>query len=349
MVRLIDAPGRNITVDRITIQYVPVSQHSWLTANTRDLVGLNPPPTTARVSQNWDTDPDGLTSDPTVYLKVKIGLRMELNHAKEESDHICKSTPHTLSKELFQDLHWEDSLDLAIVPPPHNPECQNCVRRAYQMVRQALEAAKGEDNKDIELGIYKSRRPNQNTRNLSTATKSLWTEAELHGWTLENIPREFRDRSTDPIPEGMFHKLNKDDKMAFVYRVIPNEVSHCTTWKSKLPVILRLSPTHAKLERGIEKYSQVIGERPWQIVTNARTRSRAKGSTDNRYKKTHVIKHQKTGESLDQFMKKEPPTEPQVHVEPPREVDTSQVTYADIVKATPASPPNVTGLTSTQV
>ena len=29
------------------IQYVPESQHSWLTANTRDLVGLNPPPTTA--------------------------------------------------------------------------------------------------------------------------------------------------------------------------------------------------------------------------------------------------------------------------------------------------------------
>ena len=94
MVRLIDAPGRNVTVDRITIQYVPESQHSWLTANTRDLVGLNPPPTTARVSQNRVTDPYGLASDPTVHLKVGASLRMELNHAKEESDHICKSTPH---------------------------------------------------------------------------------------------------------------------------------------------------------------------------------------------------------------------------------------------------------------
>ena len=70
---------------------------------------------------------------------------------------------------------------------------------------------------------------------------------------------------------------------------------------------------------------------------------------DNRYKKTHVIKHQKTGESLDQFMKKEPPTEPQVHVASPQEGDTNQVTYADIVKATPASTPDETGLTSTQV
>ena len=147
----------------------------------------------------------------------------------------------------------------------------------------------------------------------------------------------------------MFHKLNKDDKMAFVYRVIPNEVSHCTTWESRLPVILRLSPTHAKLERGIEKYSQVIGERPWQIVSNARNRSRARDMPDNRYKKTHVIKHRKTGESLDQFMKKEPPTEPQVHVASPQEGDTNQVTYADIVKATPALTPDETGLTSTQV
>ena len=84
-------------------------------------------------------------------------------------------------------------------------------------------------------------------------------------------------------------------------------------------------------------------------MTNARTKSRAKGSTDNRYKKNPVIKHQMTREPLDLLMKKETPTEPQVHAEPPREVDTSQVTYADIVKATPASPPNEAGLTSTQV
>ena len=349
MVRLIDAPGRTITVDRITTQYVPVSQHSWLTANTRDLVGLNPPPTTARVSQNWDTDPDGLASDPTVYLKVKIGLRMDLNHAKEESDHICKSTPHPLSKELFQDLHWEDSLDLAIIPPPHNLECQNCVRRAYQMVRQALEAAKGENNKDIELGIYKSRRPNQNTRHLSKATTSLWTEAELQGWTLDNIPRSFKDRSTDPIPKGMFHKLHKDDRLAFVYRVFPNEVSHCTTEESKLPVILRLSPTHAKLERGIEKYSQVIGERPWQIVSNARNRNRARDMPDNRLRKIHVVKHLKTGETLEKFTKKVSPTEPQELVASPQEEDTNQVTYADIVKTALIPTPDETGLTSTQV
>jgi hypothetical protein len=114
----------------------------------------------------------------------------------------------------------------------------------------------------------------------------LWTEAELQGWTLENIPRAFKDRSTDPIPKGMFHKLHKDDKMAFVYRVFPNEVSHCTTEESKLPVILRLSPTHAKLERGTEKYSQVIGERPWQIVSNARTGSRARDMPDNRSKRS---------------------------------------------------------------
>ena len=70
---------------------------------------------------------------------------------------------------------------------------------------------------------------------------------------------------------------------------------------------------------------------------------------DNRFKKTHVIKHQKTGETLDQFLKKASPTEPQGHVAPPQEEDTNQVTYADIVKTTLIPTPEETGLTSTQV
>ena len=70
---------------------------------------------------------------------------------------------------------------------------------------------------------------------------------------------------------------------------------------------------------------------------------------DNRFKKIHVVKHQKTGETLDQFMKRVSPTEPQDHVASPQEEDTNQVTYADIVKATPIPTPDETGLTSTQV
>ena len=70
---------------------------------------------------------------------------------------------------------------------------------------------------------------------------------------------------------------------------------------------------------------------------------------DNRFKKIHVVKHQKTGETLDQFMKRVSPTEPQDHVASPQEEDTNQVTYADIVKATLVPTPDETGLTSTQV
>ena len=117
------------------------------------------------------------------------------------------------------------------------------------------------------------------------------------------------------------------------------------------PLILRLSSTHAKLERGIERYSQVIGERPWQITTSSRPKSKVKGSYDNRYRKNNVRKphEMEANEPLDLSTRKETPEKLRRHDEPPREVDTSQGTYADIAKTPPTSPSNVTGLTGTQV
>ena len=56
-----------------------------------------------------------------------------------------------------------------------------------------------------------------------------------------------------------------------------------------------------------------------------------------------------TGETMDKFMKRVSPKEPQDLVASPQEEDTNQVTYADIVKATIIPAPDETGLASTQV
>ena len=77
MVHLLDAQGRSIRSVKDRIMYIRKGGHSWVKIDPLDRVSLNPPPTTQRESRNCDTDLEGCIPEPTVQLKVKIGLRLE--------------------------------------------------------------------------------------------------------------------------------------------------------------------------------------------------------------------------------------------------------------------------------
>ena len=143
----------------------------------------------------------------------------------------------------------------------------------------------------------------------------------------------------------------KGDQTAFIYRVIPYGVSHATTKEQTPPLVLRLSATHAKWEMGSDQYSQVIGERPWQIVSNTRNKNKPRVNQDKRYKKNNLHKPQETGANkpLDLSGKGETPDQPLRMPEATRKKATSQKTYADMVKSSPESPPQVTSVSATQV
>ena len=284
MVRLLDARDRRIRSEKVTFIYVPEGSHSGIHIDPLSRIYDNPPPTQRRESRDWDKDPEGRQSPKIVHLKVKICLRWDRpysSRASKQDNHICTAPPHTTKRDLFKYLDRTKGLNVLIIPPSYPAECQNCYRRANNMVRQTLETVKGGKGTETEYGIYKARRGGGITVNLPYAINRLWDEAEEEGWALEGIPHNHRDEATPLLQQSVFKLVSPSDQTVYIYRVDTTNSPVETDWEEEQsPMVIRLSAETIQIEHGRERFSQNMTYPPWQTTAQ-------KDSKQNKKSKVH--------------------------------------------------------------
>ncbi len=289
VIGILQTPTRFLQAEDVEISYhTDKDKTEEATITLSSELKHHPAPTQEQHSEDWDDDPQGKQSPPTVDLRIRMSLsynevEWESQYPQSGGDeaHICNLPPHSIDSKLLSHIKWQHDLELAIVPPKHNTNCFLCQQRARMCVLRILTLLYAPKGGSVNLGQYRPRR-GPTARYIPEPVLCLWNEAEAAGWALEEIPHphHLNLNKMPPIQRGIFQRLTEQDHWVYIFRLIRNK-DDLETRDKRPPVIVRFLPNGITVNAGTSKNTMMYEMPPWK---RGPPPAHVKGTTPNQKK-----------------------------------------------------------------